>query len=58
MTDPGFATKVVENGEADAGAKRTDVTEELDNWDENAEDWDEAEPDGKGTEEDAKKRVD
>ena len=26
--------------QADAGAKKTDVTEELDNWDENAEDWD------------------
>lgn len=26
--------------QADAGAKKTDVTEELDNWDENEEDWD------------------
>ena len=29
------------NGQATAGAGKTDVTEELDNWDENAEDWDE-----------------
>lgn len=50
--------------QADAGAKNTNVTEELDNWDENAEDWDD-EPstaDGKvaGTAEegDTKKRVD
>ena len=28
-------------GQAEGGAKKTDVTEELDNWDENAEDWDE-----------------
>lgn len=29
------------NGQADAGAaKNTNVTEELDNWDENEEDWD------------------
>ena len=30
------------NGQAEAGAvsKATDVTEELDNWDENEEDWD------------------
>ena len=27
--------------QADAGANNTDVTEELDHWDENAEDWDE-----------------
>ena len=26
--------------QAEAGANKTDVTEELDNWDENAEDWD------------------
>lgn len=51
--------------QADAGAKKTDVTEELDNWDENAEDWDDepATSDGNavGTAEeggDTKKRVD
>jgi hypothetical protein len=44
--------------DAGAGAKKTDVTEELDNWDENAEDWDEQEPGGKASEDDAKKRVD
>ena len=44
--------------DAGAGAKKTDVTEELDNWDENAEDWDEQEPGGKAAEDDAKKRVD
>ena len=51
--------------QADAGAAKTDVTQELDNWDENAEDWDD-EPstsDGKAAgavEEggDTKKRVD
>lgn len=56
------------NGQADAGAGKTDVTEELDNWDENAEDWDD-EPVAdkgheqlksptKGVEEDPKKRTD
>ena len=50
--------------QADAGATKTDVTEELDNWDENAEDWDDepAAADGKAAgaveEGDAKKRVD
>ncbi|KAK4497078.1 hypothetical protein PRZ48_011527 [Zasmidium cellare] len=29
------------NGQASAGAKTTNVTEELDNWDENDEDWEE-----------------
>ena len=29
------------NGQASAGAKPTNVTEELDNWDENDEDWEE-----------------
>ncbi|CAK4032307.1 related to domain [Lecanosticta acicola] len=29
------------NGQASAGAKSTNVTEELDNWDENDEDWEE-----------------
>ena len=48
--------------QAGAGAKKTDVSEELDNWDENAEDWDE-EPAADGTksapdEVDSKKRVD
>ncbi len=50
--------------QADAGAKNTNVTEELDNWDEHAEDWDDepATADGKvadiADESDAKKRVD
>lgn len=48
--------------QAEAGANKTDVTEELDNWDENAEDWDD-EPsatDGKVAEggDDTNKRVD
>ncbi|KAK3718747.1 hypothetical protein LTR37_004966 [Vermiconidia calcicola] len=48
--------------QAEGGAKKTDVSEELDNWDENAEDWDE-EPAADGTksapdEVDSKKRVD
>lgn len=55
------------NGQAEAGAPKTNVTEELDNWDENAEDWDEELAVGKGeeqkpaaspTEDDAKKRTD
>lgn len=32
-------------GQVEAGAAKTNVTEELDNWDENAEDWDD-EPSG------------
>ena len=50
--------------QAEAGAK-TDVTEELDNWDENAEDWDEEpaatksdQPLKSGEEGDVKKRAD
>ena len=30
--------------QAEAGAKQTNVSEELDNWDENAEDWEEDAP--------------
>lgn len=48
-------TGVTSNGQASASAGKTDVTEELDNWDENAEDWD----DGDGADEgDGKKRAD
>ena len=39
------------NGQAGAGAEQansTNVTEELDNWDENAEDWDDDEPSAEG----------
>jgi hypothetical protein len=41
------------NGQATAGAAaavKTDVTEELDNWDENAEDWDDEAPADTSTE--------
>jgi len=42
-----------------AAAKATDVTEELDNWDENAEDWEEEADDGdKSKDVDTKKRSD
>ena len=34
--------------QADAGAKKTDVTEELDNWDENEEDWEDDAPASSG----------
>lgn len=45
-------------GQAGEGAKRSTVTEELDNWDENAEDeWDEAEADVDGAAESASKGV-
>jgi hypothetical protein len=50
------------DSQAGAGAGKVDVTEELDNWDENAEDWEEeaVEPvkAGSGDVEDAKKRAD
>lgn len=53
---------VAANGSAEqdagTGATKTDVTEELDNWDENAEDWDAEEHGGKAAEDDAKKRID
>lgn len=54
------------NGQASAGAKSTNVTEELDNWDENDEDWEEEGAEGAKTaaglgaedEADSKKRTD
>lgn len=53
------------NGSTQAGAQKTDVTEELDQWDENAEDWEEEGAEaarttaGLGAEEEpAKKRTD
>ena len=54
---------VVANGlvqgqaQAGAGAAKTDVTQELDNWDENAEDWDEEPAGGKGVEEQVRSPV-
>ena len=57
-------TGVVSGDASQAGAGATNVTEELDNWDENAEDWDE-EPSSTGdgvktpsTDDEPKKRTD
>jgi hypothetical protein len=48
------------NGQASAGANKTNVTEELDNWDENAEDWDDDPAPAASTadDQDTKKRAD
>lgn len=48
-------TGVTSGEQASAGAGKTDVTQELDNWDENAEDWDDADGVDKA---DGKKRAD
>ncbi|KAK5173163.1 uncharacterized protein LTR77_003285 [Saxophila tyrrhenica] len=46
------------NGQATAGAGKTDVTEELDHWDENAEDWDDDPVEEADDAKDSKKRAD